>query len=348
MDHVIGFFKENSEYGRCRIALITEGEGAGERAFVREDGPDEAASSFFKENYKELAALEDGLHKVGERQVFIETAGRPAEMVICGGGHVSEAVTKIAVMAGFHVTVFEDRPLFADKARLAGAHEVRCDSFENNLKNVPDGDQVYYVVLTRGHRFDMTCLKVLLRKTYAYLGMISSRGRAATAKNVLREEGYTESQLETLHSPIGLKIGAETPAEIAVSIMAEIIEARSRQRAGSGFSREILKGLDTEGDKVLITIIWRHGSAPREAGTKMVVTNDGRTFGTVGGGCVEADLAGIARRMLADPGTKTRIEEVDMSLANAEDEGMVCGGRIRVLLEKIPGAEEDEKEPALS
>lgn len=335
MDHVMSYVKEHPELGRYRTAVIAEGADAGQRAFLREEGPDEAAAPFFTEFYGELIGLKDGLHEVGGRRVFIETAGRPAEMVICGGGHVSIALIRLAKMVDFKVTVFEDRPLFAGHAKDAGADTVLCNSFEENLKTTDGGEDTYFVILTRGHRFDMLCLRDLLKKPSAYIGMIGSRGRVATAKNVLREEGYAEEVLDKLHSPIGLKIGADTPAEIAVSIIAEIIGVRSENRSSSGFPKAVLKGLETPGDKVLVTIIDRHGSAPRPAGTKMVVCADGSFHGTIGGGCAESDTIGIARDLLLDPEGRTCLHDVDMSLSNAENDGMVCGGRITLLLEKI-------------
>ena len=335
MDHVISYFRETAEISLSRIAEIITGDEAGQRAIVSGSEPDKGAPAFFREHENVLRESPDGLVVIDGRTVFIETVGRPAELVICGGGHVSEAVTKIARLTGYHVTVFEDRPLFADRARKAGANIVLCDSFENNLTKTAGGDNIYYLILTRGHRFDLLCLRDLLKKPYAYIGMISSRGRAATAKNALIEEGYPREALESLHAPIGLKIGAETPAEIAVSIMAEIIECHSRVRAGSGFSKEILKGLDRPGGKVLATIIERHGSAPRERGTKMLIHEDGSTSGTIGGGCAEAGLITLGRQMLAGLSERTRIETIDMSVSNAEDDGMVCGGRIKVFLERV-------------
>ena len=335
MDHVISYVKEHPDIGRYRTAVITGGEGAGRRAFLRDGGPDPSADPFFSEHYDEMTGLKDGLYEVGGRMVFIETAGRPAEIVICGGGHVSIALIKLAKMVDFKVTVFEDRPLFAGHAREAGADSVICNSFEETLKTVSGSEDTYFVIVTRGHRYDMLCLRDLLKKPSAYIGMIGSRGRVAKAKAVLREEGYTEEMLDRLYSPIGLKIGADTPAEIAVSIIAEIIGVRSGSRSSSGFPKAVIKGLETPGDKVLVTIIDRHGSAPRPAGTKMVVCADGSFHGTIGGGCAESDTIGIARDLLLDPEGTTCLHDVDMSLSNAKSEGMVCGGRITLLLEKI-------------
>lgn len=321
-----------------KTVLILEGEGKGERALFINGEPNEGSNAYFKE-CREIIASPDakGMIRDGERLFFVENVDQPAEMVICGGGHVSVEVVRLAKMVGFHVTVFEDRPLFANHARAAGADFVQCDTFEKNLETVKDGSNVYYVILTRGHRYDMTCLRALFNKSYAYIGMIGSRARVAKAKQTLLEEGYSKEQLDTLHSPIGLKIGAETPAEIAISIIAEIIAVRSGLRKSQGYTKDMIAGLGEEGDKVMATIIERHGSAPRQVGTKMMIFDDGRTIGTIGGGCAENDVIMKARFMLQEDEVDKETVMVDMTGKEAEDDGMVCGGRIKVYMEKIKG-----------
>lgn len=324
---------ENEVY---RTALILEGPDKGERALYLNGRPNEGAIPYFekcRETVNELSAR--GYVRDEERLLFIENIDMPAEMVICGGGYVSLEVVHLAKRLGFHITVFEDRPLFAEKAREAGAHKVLCDTFENNLKEAAGGSHVYFLILTRGHRYDMVCLEELLKKPCAYIGMIGSRGRVAKAKQTLLDKGYEKEKLDTLHSPIGLSIGAETPAEIAVSIMAEIIAVRSQLKRGQGYTREMRGALKESGEKIMATIIERHGSAPRETGTKMMILDDGRCIGTIGGGCAENNIIMKARLMLQEKQKDSETVMVDMTGREAEDEGMVCGGRIKVYMERI-------------
>ena len=338
MNHVLQLLSASEDISRYRTAVIIDGPQAGARAIEAPgiaEGPDDRDADFFKAHWEEVFRDEsDGMKHIDGCRVFVETVGAPDEMVICGGGHVSIPVIRIAKMTGFHVTVLEDRPLFAGHARDAGADEVLLDAFEKSLEKVAGSDRSYYVILTRGHRFDMICLQDLLAKRHAYIGMIGSRARVARAKTILEEQGFSRRLLDTLHSPIGLGIGAETPAEIAVAIMAEIIAERSSLRKSSGFPEDIIQGLVREGSKILVTIIERHGSAPRSIGTKMLVMDDGTFAGTIGGGCAENEIIGYARAMLMDEQACIRIAEADMT-PGADDDGMVCGGRIQVLMEKI-------------
>ena len=143
--------------------------------------------------------------------------------------------------------------------------------------------------------------------------------------------------MEELHAPIGLSIHAETPEEIAVSILGEIISAKNGEKKNSSFSEEQLEllgdGKDTRA-KVLCTIVARRGSAPRSVGTKMLVLEDGTVSGTIGGGCVEAGVKEKARWLMQDKEKRQELISVSMTACDAEEEGMVCGGVIEVLLEK--------------
>ena len=168
-------------------------------------------------------------------QAFADSA---PQLVICGGGYVAIAVVKIGKMTGFSVTVLEDRPLYADYARAAGADTVICDTFENGLAQVAGGKNTFFVVVTRGHRYDKECLEQICEKPAAYVGMIGSRRRVALLKEQLFGQGISKEWLDVLHAPIGLDIGAETPEEIAVAIMAEIIAEKNKSGSTTAFSVE--------------------------------------------------------------------------------------------------------------
>ena len=242
-------------------------------------------------------------------------------------------------MLRFQVTVLEDRPKFADNARVAGADVVICDSFEHGLERISGGDDTYFIIVTRGHRYDEVCLGAIVEKPNAYIGMMGSRRRVAIVKEELFEQGHKREKLDEVYTPIGLKISAETPEEIAVSVMAEIIQVKHEKAEGCGYSKELLEALCDEDckkqKKVLATIISRKGSAPRGVGTKMLILEDGTLIDTIGGGCAESDVITKALLMMREEKVRFQICMVDMTREAAEEEGMVCGGRIEVMLERV-------------
>ena len=191
--------------------------------------------------------------------------------------------------------------------------------------------------MTRGHRYDTICLESILKKTCAYVGMMGSRRRVAIVKDQLAAKGISRELLDGVHTPIGLKIGAETPEEIAVSIMAEIIQVKHSGAKCGGYPEALLSAIlaDDGRQKVLATIISRKGSAPRGTGTKMLIFEDGATVDTIGGGCVESEIVQKALLMIRTGEKEFQICEADLTMEAAEDEGMVCGGVVEVMLEKL-------------
>ncbi|MGN0423340.1 MAG: XdhC family protein [Lachnospiraceae bacterium] len=295
---------------------------------------------FFAEYQKEIQELKDcEVIELGGHRVFCDLLGEDKRIVICGGGHVSIPVIMLGVMMGCEVTVLEDRPSYADDARRAGATIVICEPFEEGLEKVSGSTDTFFVIVTRGHRYDQICLEKIAQKEHAYIGMIGSRKRTAMVKENLKEKGIDSAVLDAVYTPIGLNINAETPVEIAVAIMAEIIQVKNRQKRSGGYTKEMIKAvLEQEPDhspKVLATIVARKGSAPRGIGTKMLILRNGKCIGTIGGGCMEANVIQKARLMVATGMPKARICQVDMTGNDAEEEGMVCGGVISVLLELI-------------
>ena len=278
-----------------------------------------------------------GLRETDRGRVFVEALGNRKKLVLCGGGHVSAATLAIAKLTEFHVTVVEDRPEFAQAALKAGADEVICDDFTHGLKDLDTDADTYVVVMTRGHRHDLDCLRQLLRKEYAYLGMMGSRSRVRKIREQLKEEGFPEERIAGLHAPVGLPISAVTPAEIGVSILAEIIGEKNRTKRQAAYEKELadwlFSGAGGRPPAVLATIIARKGSAPRQAGTKMIIFADGSSLGTIGGGCMEAEVKVRARHMLAAGQERYATCSVDMTGREAEEEGLVCGGVMEIFLE---------------
>ncbi len=298
----------------------------------------------------ELAQIQDaGIFSIGGIRMFCEILGRPKKIVVCGGGHVSLPIIKIGRMTGFQIHVLEDRPKFADWARKAGAEKVTCEPFAQGLASIKGDKDTFFVVVTRGHRYDQVCLETIVEKEHAYIGMIGSRRRAALVKEALLAQGKEPEAVNRIYAPIGLNIGAETPEEIAVAVMAEIIQVKNQEKRSFGYSEEILEGIlgsrepneritiaEGREPNVLATIIMRKGSAPRKTGTKMLILPDGNCIGTIGGGCAEAEVVRIARSMIRSGKETCRRCHVDMTGEDAQEEGMVCGGMIDVLLEAIP------------
>lgn len=314
--------------GDVWIETVLSGENAGKKTILSEDAVQREAED-------------------QEGRLFVERVGRIPRLVICGGGHVSAAVTKLGKMLGFYVTVLEDRPKFADYVRSAGADLVICASFQEGLAQVGGDSDTWFIIVTRGHRYDAECLETIVKKQNAYVGMMGSKRRVAIVKEQLENKGISRTCLEKVHTPIGLKIKAETPEEIAVSIMAEIIEIKNSREKSGGYSKELLEKIfeeenETKEDqktmtlkKVLATIVSRKGSAPRSVGTKMLIVEDGSIIGTIGGGCVESEVMQKAILMMRRGVPEFQICKVDMTADAAEEEGMVCGGVVEVMLENL-------------
>lgn len=333
---------ENLQQKSNLLATVLEGEAAGTRYFWADGellgytGTGEVNEEL-KTQITETPQI--GIYEIEGQKFFIEHLKRQAHLVICGGRHVSQQVIELAGKVGFHVTVLEDRPYFADRAREAGADLVLCDAFEKSLQGIAGTPDTYFLVVTRGHRFDRACLEQILKKPYAYVGMMASRGRSALLKKQMAGDGFDRKALDEMHTPVGLSIHAETPEEIAVSIVAELIQIKNQTKKTAGYDSllmEYLTGVKEPGQpKVLATIIARRGSAPRSIGTKMLVLGDGRIIGTIGGGCMESEVQHQCLRLLREENEKSRIVCADMTVSQAEDEGMVCGGTIDVFLEKF-------------
>jgi len=169
----------------------------------------------------------------GRVTLYLETHAPPPELVIVGAGHVARPLCAVGAMLGFRVTVLDDRPEFATRERFPDAAEVRRADFAEPFRGIRVGAGTYLVLVTRGHKYDFEALRGVLRgpELPAYVGMIGSRRRTRAAMDALAREGIDLERLRTVHAPIGLDVGAETPEEIAVAIGAELVLAR---RGGTG------------------------------------------------------------------------------------------------------------------
>jgi len=167
-----------------------------------------------------------GLVCGGTLEIFIEPVLPPALLYIFGAGHVAYNLYKVATIAGFEVVVVDDREAYANRERFPDAREVIAEDFEAATARLDPPESSHIVIVTRGHRDDMRVLRWALNTRARYLGMIGSRRKTIAIYKELEKEGIPAERFANVHAPVGLEIGAVTPEEIAVSIVAEMIAVR--------------------------------------------------------------------------------------------------------------------------
>jgi xanthine dehydrogenase accessory factor len=178
-------------------------------------------------------AEESGLICGGQMEVFIEPVEPSPDVYIFGAGHVGYFLGRMAFDTGFRVHVIDDREKFANSERFGSGIDVIVDDMPTWLQTHELPSTAYAVVVTRGHKHDLDALRALVRNPLRYVGLIGSRAKVKRIYDALREEGITPDALRTVHAPIGLDIGAITPQEIAVSILAELIAVKHGKIAES-------------------------------------------------------------------------------------------------------------------
>lgn len=182
-------------------------------------------------------ASDSGLICGGQMDVFIEPIVPPADLYVVGAGHVGYHVARLGALVGFRVHVIDDREKFANRERFPDAAEVEVDAIDDWLARASLPTGAYAVIVTRGHRHDLDALRRLADRDLRYLGLIGSRAKVARLFETLRQEGMPEDRLRRVRAPIGLDIGAVSPEEIAVAIVAELIAVKYgklRPEAGDG------------------------------------------------------------------------------------------------------------------
>jgi xanthine dehydrogenase accessory factor len=187
-------------------------------------------------------AQENGLVCGGRMDVHIDPLAPDPRLYIIGAGHVGWHLSRIAGDTGFKLHIVDDREKFANRERFPGAEEVVAEPIPEWVERADIASSAYVVIVTRGHQHDLDALRALAGRDLKYLGLIGSRAKVARIYSALAAEGVPVEQLERVHAPIGLDIGAVTPAEIAISILAELIAVR-RGSAVEGLS---MKGIRTE------------------------------------------------------------------------------------------------------
>jgi xanthine dehydrogenase accessory factor len=182
-------------------------------------------------NLDQTPDKDTGLVCGGTLQIFVEPVLPPAVVYIFGAGHVGLNVYKIARLAGFEVIVVDDRDTYANQERCPEAREVHADDMDRVMAQLTPTESAFIVIVTRGHRHDMRVLGWAIKTPAHYIGMIGSRRKVLTVCEELQKQGASLEKLKCAHAPIGLDIGATTPEEIAVSIVAEMIADRRHSTA---------------------------------------------------------------------------------------------------------------------
>ena len=195
------------------------------------------------------AAYDNGLICGGQLDIFVEPVTPEPRAYIFGGGHVSKSISKIANMAGFATVIVDDREAFANKERFPEADETYADEYENVFPKLNVTSSAYLVIVTRGHRDDMRVLRWAVGTPARYIAMIGSKRKTISVVKELVKEGIPRESFEKIFAPMGLEVGAETPEEIAISVVAEMIAVRRspkadwRQLSKSIFAHEELKAV---------------------------------------------------------------------------------------------------------
>ncbi|MBM3812080.1 MAG: xanthine dehydrogenase [Acidimicrobiia bacterium] len=174
------------------------------------------------------AAYDNGLICGGQLNVFVEPIVPQPRAFIFGAGHVSKSLSKVASMAGFATVIVDDREAFANRQRFPEADEVHAGSHEEIFEKLDIGTTGYIIIVTRGHKDDMRVLKLALGTPARYIAMIGSKRKVLGVMKELEKEGFAAGAFDRLFAPMGLEIGAESPEEIAVSVVAEMIAVRRR------------------------------------------------------------------------------------------------------------------------
>ena len=167
-------------------------------------------------------------------EIFVEVLRRPPTLIIVGAGHVALPLAQLGKMIDFEVVVLDDRPRFASAERFPMADQVLAQPFRETLRDWAIDSDTYIVLVTRGHSHDVECLLEIIDSPARYIGMIGSKRRITSVFKLLeKEQGIDPAKFDRVYAPIGLDIGAENPAEISISIMAEIVNVQRGGRATS-------------------------------------------------------------------------------------------------------------------
>jgi xanthine dehydrogenase accessory factor len=183
-------------------------------------------------NLNNEASYDNGLICGGTLEVFVEPILPQPMLYLFGGGHVSMAVAKAAGAAGFGIGIVDDRETFANAGRFPMASDIHT-SYEDAFAKIHPNASSYLLIVTRGHKEDMRVLAWAVRTEARYIGMIGSKRKVLSVYKALENDGYKQEEFERVFAPMGLEIGALSPEEIAVSIVAELIAVRRNAQSAA-------------------------------------------------------------------------------------------------------------------
>ena len=191
-------------------------------------------------NLGQEAAYDNGLICGGQLNVYVEPVLPVPKALIFGAGHISKSLSKVATLAGFATTVIDNRDSYANRERFPEATEVIAAEYEEVFPALSCNDATYAIIVTRGHKDDMRVLRWAAEQPLRYIGMIGSKRKTLEVAKQLHKEGVALDKLSRVHAPMGLDIGAVTPEEIAVAVVAEMIRRRrNSQDEWSSLSKSI-------------------------------------------------------------------------------------------------------------
>ena len=182
-------------------------------------------------NLGQDAAYDNGLICGGQLNVYVEPVLPVSNALIFGAGHISKSLSKIATLAGFRATVVDNRDSYANRNRFPEAAEVLADEYEDVFERLRADNSTYAIIVTRGHKDDMRVLRWAIEQPLRYIGMIGSKRKTLEVVKHLGKEGVAIDKLSRIHAPMGLDIGAVTPEEIAIAVVAEMIQRRRNPNA---------------------------------------------------------------------------------------------------------------------
>jgi xanthine dehydrogenase accessory factor len=195
------------------------------------------------------AAYDEGLICGGQLNIFVEPVIPQPQAFIFGGGHVSKSISKVATIAGFSTIIVDNREAFANPERFPEAEATYAEEYEDVFPKLPVTASSYLIIVTRGHRDDMRVLRWAVTTQARYIAMIGSKRKTISVIHELEHEGFPRDAFERIFAPMGLEIGAQSPEEIAISVVAEMIAVRRspdadwRSLSKSIFAHERLKAL---------------------------------------------------------------------------------------------------------
>lgn len=298
---------------------ILTGEGIGDEALFS--------------NTEMIASLAHASHSWDEEGILTERLDSKVELVLCGGGHIAKELYSLALQLEMEISILDERQEFCNKDLYPEA-SLYCAPFAKTLREDTPWIKPYFVIITRGHSFDQDCLEMTLEIPHAYIGMIGSRHKVALTLENLKKKGISEKKLKEVHTPIGLAIGAVTAAEIAISIMAQVISIYRKDSNSVRLDPKLLRTLERSEGHIVARVVKKSGSAPCDVGFQIAVFKDESTQGTVGGGLVEARTIEHARAMLADKTMPNIVVEYGLDHAKAGSLGMICGGDVALLFQR--------------